>query len=326
MPKPKRGKLRDIKTNEVSVVDKPANKLPFVFFKREDGQGVDLLKKKKKIKIEIESDGLVGGTTVVVNGEKLGKLRSFDFSFWGDDPKQQIHASYSKVAESDDGFSRTENFYLSKGEIVMSKEMLKALQEYLGTEEIDFEKKVDEEKIQETIELITKHYKESFPQDLEDAVGILAKRAASSYEVEKKEDLEKAGAKFSKDVVKKLQAIITAVKALEGMLPEMKQSTEKAESGKSEETAELAKQITELKEAIAKLDPDKKDDNGKTDIAELTKSLKDVSERLKTMEKSTDKSKRLDDQDDDDKSVAKGAGENGEVLWKSLQTEEERQE
>lgn len=322
MPKPKRGKLKDIRTTEVSMVDRPASKLSFLFFKREGGQSVNLLKKKKKkkIKIEIESDGLVGGTTVVVNGEKLGKLRSFDFSFWGDDPKQQIHASYSKVAESEDGFSRTENFYLSKGVITMSKEMLKALQEYLGTEDIDFEKKVDEEEVQKALELITEHYKESFPQDLEDAVGVLAKCASGSYEAKEDKDLEKAGAKFSKDVIKKLQTIIAAVKALEGMLPKMDGTTQKGDN--TDEAGELAKQLAEVKNAIAELSKasEKKDDDAtkSEEITELTKTLKGISERLEAMEKATAAKKSIEGQDDDDDNEPKGAGKDGKVLWPSL--------
>lgn len=204
----KRGKLKDIKVNEVSMVDKPANKLPFLFFKQENATQTPFMKAKKKIKIEIESNGLVGGTKVSINGDDLGKLRSFDFSFYGDDPKSQIHASYSKVAESEDGFSRTETYYLSKGETVMNKEMLKALQAYLGTEEIDFEKKVDEDVVQKALELITEHYKESFPQDLEDAVGVLAKCASGGYQVKEDKGLEKSGAKFSKDVVKKWKSVV----------------------------------------------------------------------------------------------------------------------
>jgi len=310
----KRGKLKDIKTTEVSMVDKPANKLPFLFFKQEDGQGINLLSKKKKIKIEIESNGLVGGTKVSVNGEALGKLRSFDFSFWGDDPKQTIHASYSKVAESEDGFSRTETYYLSKGEIVMTKEMLKALQKYLDTEDIDFEKKVEPETIQEALTLITEHYKESFPEDLKKAVGVLAKCASGGYQVKEKEDLEKAGAKFSKDVIKKLQAVITAVEALKSMMPDLK--TEKADGGESEEVAELTKKLGELKEAIAKLNPEKKDD-AESGTDKLTEAVATLTKQVKALEEGGATKKSIDDQENEDDELA-GAGKDGEQLWPTL--------
>jgi len=307
-------KLKDIKLHEISYVDRPANKKQFVFFKRE-GEVVDSLTKKKKIKIEIESNGLVGGTKVKVNGEALGKLRSFDFSFWGDDPKGAIHASYSKVSQSVDGFSRTETYYLSKGEIVMDPKTLELLKAYLGEDDIDVEKKVEEEVLQEALELITKHYKESFPGDLEKAVGVLAINACCS-EVKV---VEKAGAKFSKDAIKKLKAIIAAVEALKSILPDMKESTEKAEGSESEEMAALTKQLAELKEAVAKLDGTEKKGDEKSGVAELTKTLKEVSERVGAMEKVTAKKKSIDGQDDDDDDEPKGAGEDGKVLWKSLQ-------
>ena len=310
----KRRNLKNIEIEEVSLVDLPANKLPFLFFKRKGGQQTDPINKaKKKIKITIESDGTVGGTSVSVNGDKLEKLRSFDFSFWSSDPKSTINASYSKETETEDGFSRTESYYLSKGDI-MKKETLKALQSYLGTEDIDFEKKVSEEDIEKALTLITEHYKEDFPEDLENAVGVIAKCAANRCEVENGEDdLEKAGAKFNKDTLKKLKAVLEAMEALKSILPDAKDATEK--SG-GDATDKLAKQITELKEAIAKLGPEKKG-GSKSDLEELTKTLKDVSDRLQTIEKdgATKKSITGDDGDDD---TPKGAGEDGKELWPTL--------
>jgi len=317
------GNLKDIRIHEVSMVDLPANKIPFLFFKQEGVKQAQLAKAKKKIKIEIESNGLVGGTTVAVNGDKLGQLKSFDFSFYGNDPKSTVHASYSKETSSTDGFSRIETYYLSKGVIAMTKEMLKVLQEYLGTEEIDFEKKVDEEEVQKALVLITKHYKESFPQDLVDAVGVLAKCASGGYDVKEKGQLEKAGAKFSKDVLKKLEAVIAAVKALEGIM-ESKQSTEKVTSG-SEEMAGLKKQIAELSKTITKLGkPSEKPADDDSEAGKLAKDLKAISERVKKMEEAGVTKGTIDGQDGDgDGDVKKGAGEDGEVLWPSLKVLDE---
>lgn len=313
----KRGKLKDIKVKEISLVDLPANKLPFLFFKQEGVQKSQFVKAKKKITIGIESNGTVGGTKITVNGEDLGKLRSFDFSFYGEDPKQSIHASYSKVVESEDGFSCAETYYLSKGEITMDKKTLKALQTYLGTEDIDFEKKVDEEEIEKSITLISEHYKESFPEDLENAVGVIAKCAASSYEEAKddKDGVEKAGAKFSRDAVKKLRAIIAAVDALKSILPDMKESTEK--SGGDDEIADLTKQVTELKEIVAKLDPEKKGDD-KSSVAELTKTLKGISDRLEAVEGAGATKKSITGDDTNDSTEQKGAGEGGKKLWPTI--------
>lgn len=312
MAKPKRGNMKDIHINEISLVDLPANKQPFLFFKRDGADKSQFVKAKKKITIAIESNGLVGGTKVAVNGDDLGKLRSFDFSFYGDDPKQTIHASYSKVAESEDGFSRTETYYLTKGEL-MKSETLNALKKYLGTDDIDLEKKVDEEDISKALSLICEKYQDAFPEDLGNAVGVIAMRAVSSYDTAK--DVKKAGARLSKDMIKKLQQIIEALKNL--MPAEDSTATKKADDD-GDETSDLAKQLAELKEAITKLSPTKKDDS-KVDIAELTKQLKEVADSVKAMEEDGVTKKSIDGDGNDGDDEPKGAGENGKILWKSFQ-------
>lgn len=302
MAKPKRGSMKDIHIDEISLVDLPANKQPFLFFKQKGSQQIESVNKATKIEIGIVSDGTVGGTKVSVNDDDLENLRSFDFSFYGDDPKATVHASYSKVTDDVDGFSRTETYFLSKGEI-MSKELLKKLQEFLGTDEIDFEKKIDEKEVLKALTLITKEYQETFPEDLENAVGVIAKCAARSYN----KDVEKAGAKFSKDVIAKLKAIIAAVEAL---LPsESKESKEKSET--NEEPSELAKQVAELTEAVANLNPEKKD-NDKVGAAELKKALKEISERVQAMETDGVEKKSITG----DETKEKGTDE---VRWPSFQ-------
>jgi len=298
--------LKDIKINEVSMVDLPANKLPFLFFKQKDGKQIESVS-KKKLNIEIESDGITKGTSVSIDGKSLGKLRDFNFSFWntskGGEP---VSCSYSKVVEDEGGFKRTETFYLTKGKI-MSKELLKALQEYLGTEDIDFEKKVSEEEILKAVTLINKEYKADFPEDLAEAVELIVKTAANSFAVEK-EDVNKAGAKFSKDVIKKLKDIITAVEALKSILPDMKESTEKSDSDDTGKTIEeLTKQIADLKEVITK---------GADD--ELKKTLETLTKQVEALEKGGVKKMSLTDQDDNDDDKPKGAGEDGKVLWPTL--------
>jgi len=233
---PKHGKMKNIKVKEISLVDLPANKLPFLFYKR-------------------------------------------------------------------------------KGH-TMNEKALKSLQTYLGTEDIDFEKKVDNEEIEKALNLISEHYKADFPEDLENAVGVLAKIAVNSCKEEDSEGVEKVGAKFSKDVIAKLKAVVEAVDALKSILPDVKEETKK--SGGSNETSELEKQIAELKEAVAKLGTGKESDD-KSSIAELTKTLKDVSDRLATIESNGAVKKSIEDQDNDgDETVQKGAGEGGKKLWPTI--------
>lgn len=309
--------LKDIKVNEVSLVDMPANKSPFLFFKRQGDQQIIPMNKQKKIKINIESDGTVGGTSVSVNGSTLKKLKSFDFGFYGDDPKQAIHAAYSIITNKEGGFSRTESYRLTKGDKTMNEQLLKALQKYLGTEDIDFKKGIDEETIEKAISLITSEYQESFPQDLEEAVGVLAKRASESFNKSDTDDndVEKAGAKFSRDALSKLKAIISAVESLKAMLPNSKEPTQKS-ADTDDEISELGKKVTQLSEAIAKLG--KKDNSeDESSISKLSETLENLSKRLEAIEKdgATRKSIEGDDTDDDTPSRA---GEDGKPLWPTL--------
>lgn len=312
----RQGKLKDIHIKELSLVDLPANKLPFLFFKREGD--VDPVNKKKKIEIGIVSDGTVGGTAVSVNGKKLGKLKSFDFSFYGGgDPKSMIHASYTKAASDSDGFSRTETYYLNKGD-VMKDSTVKALQEYLGTDEIDFEKKASEEDIEKALLLITKEYKESFPEDLENAIMLIAKSAVVGCNVEGflKDDLEKAGAKFSKDALQKLKNVLAAVEALKSILPDNKDAKEKSDISNTSAVDTLCKSITQLNESIGKID-DKKEESVASKLAE---TLEGLSKRLKSIEDGgvTKKSLEGDETGAANDSKGAGAGEDGKHLWPTI--------
>lgn len=305
---PKHGKLKNIKINEVSMVDLPANKLPFLFFKSKDGQQIETFNKKKKMKIEIESDGTAKGTKISIDGKSLGVLRDFDFGFYGSSLNKDdnpIHCSYSKVVEAEDGFKRTETFYLSKGEIMNSK-TLELLKAYFGEEDVDVKKKIDEKEIQKALALITKEYQKDLPEDLEKAVGVLAINACCSEVKEVDKDVEKAGAKFSKDVIAKLKAIITAVEALKGLLPDMdKESKEKSDN--SDEVAELTKKIAELTESLA---------GSKND--ELTKTLEDMKKQIEVLEKGGVEKTSLEEQENKDNDESKGAGKDGKVLWPTL--------
>lgn len=207
----------------------------------------------------------------------------------------------------------------SKGK-TMDKELLKALKAYLGLDDqkdVDFKKEVTEEEIQKALTLITENYKEDFPADLEKAVGVIATQAAYGFEIAKsaEEEVKKAGAKFSADARKKITAVIAALQAL---LPGDK-DTKKSNSD-DDDKSDLSKQLEELKTILEKSDSN--DDSKEKDsaIEELTKSVKEMAERLQTLEKggAVRKSVEGQDEDDDDDNVQKGAGENGEVLWPSF--------
>ncbi len=280
--------LKDIELKEVSLVDKAANKKKFLFFKQEGKQAAPK-KLKKKINIVIDSDGTIGGTKIVINKDEIKNMRDFNFSFWSsDDISKNVSCSYSRVVETEDGFSRSETFYLSKGDSKMNKDIEKQLKDYFSeNEEVDFEKASDDDSIAKALETVNE-YKGDFPDDLKKAVGLIAMQSGlyMPQKIEKKEDkktdVEKAGAKLSKDTLKKIQDALLALKSI---LPELKANTEKS-SGVEKSVEELRKQIEQLE--------NKEDDDTKD---ELTKTLAELTKRLETVEKGTGVKKSIESQD-----------------------------
>lgn len=305
-------KLKDIELQEVSLVDKAANKKKFLFTKQ----------KKKEISVTIESDGTAAGSKVTINGDELGKLRDFNFSFYRGDLSGStvtpVSCSYSKIVESEDGFSRSETFYLSKGDFTMDKELMKSLKKYFGDDaEVDFEKAGKPG--DENIELLQKalgtilEYKNEFPADLSEAVGnLMLAGCAKTVHVEKKkeeeedETIEKAGAKFSKEVLAKLRSIVAAAKALESILPQ-------AEKKSDDDNADVKKQVEDLKRKMDSL-VQKKDEKADGDEkSELKKMIEEVKATIDVIAKSTGVKKGIDGQDDDD-----GNESSKDLKWRSL--------
>jgi len=284
-------KLTDIELQEVSLVDKAANKKKFLFFKQEDESAKHGSKKlKKKINIVIDSDGTIGGTKISVNGDELEDLKDFNFSFWsGVDSSNPVSCSYSKSVETEDGFSRSETFYLSKGDLQMNENIKKQLENYFGeNKDVDFEKAEDDSAIIKALETVNE-YQGDFPDDLKKAAGVIAKQAGlyscikTEGQVSNETNVEKAGAKLSKETLKK---ITDALATLKSIIPQLTE--------KSDETT-TTKTIEELKKSVEQLEK-RKDDASQN---ELTKTLIELAERLETVEKSTGVKKSVQGQDDE---------------------------
>lgn len=314
-------KMKDIHLREISLVDKPANLRPFLLWKQ-DGKPSDgsLLKAKKKINIEIVSDGTVGGTDIVINGDKVEKMQSFNFSFWkGEDAKSRVSASYTTLVENVDGFQRTETYYLSKGDVQMDKRLQELLKSFLGDgfEKADFElNELNEATIVELEKALTtiNGYKDDFPADLVAAVSLLAVPASQGYK--QLESVEKAGAKLSKDTTNKIRALVAAAKSLEGMLPKADgDDTEKSD----ENSSELQKTVEKLAESVLAITGKLEEKEASDEIKKVGDAVAKIADRIKSLEKQPASTKKsLGDAGGDDTNVAKGAGPNGEVLWKSL--------
>lgn len=188
---------------------------------------------------------------------------------------------------------------LSKGDFQMNPKIKEQLEKYFGEDaEVDFEKAEENDVITKSLETVNE-YRGEFPDDLKKAVGVIAKQAGFcdtviSKMVEKKDkkDIEKVGAKFSKETLSKLNDLVVAIKALEEVLP--KEKTEKSDKDSGKES-ELKKTITELTKSIEKLEG-KKDDDSKD---ELTKALTELTKRLEVIEKGTGLKKSVEGQDND---------------------------
>lgn len=290
--------LKDIDLGEVSLVDKAANKKKFLFFKQEDEKKIPK-KLKKKINIVIDSDGTVGGTKIKINKEELKNLRDFSFNFWsGDDPLHIVSCYYSKVVETGDGFSRSETFHLSKGVIQMQAEIKKQLEEYFGeNSEFDFEKAAENKDVVKALETINE-YRTDFPDDLKKAIGTVSGQAGFCDTIvakmlEKKEEsneavVKKAGAKLSKETLKKLTEALSALKSI---LPQL---TEKAD--KTEEKTDVEKMLETITKSVEGLEKNKE---VKAED-ELLKQLAELTKRLAVVEKGTGVKKGIEGQEGGD--------------------------
>lgn len=297
--KKKARQLKDIKLHEISLVDKAANNKQFLFFKQTDAkQKVTPSKKlKKKVNLVIDSDGTIGGTKISVNKKALENLRDFSFYFWGDsDMTRAISCSYTKSVRTDDGFSQSETFHLSKsGDILMNTKIEKLLKKYFGDEvEVDFEKASDDTIVIKALGTVLE-YKKDFPDDLNEAVGVICKQAGfcdtlitkikekgeQTDEEDNKDDIEKKGAQFSKDNLKKIKEALAALSSLFD------------EKTKKSDTSEIEKKLAEITKALEVVE--KKATDGKDD--KLATVLTDIVKRLTTVEKGTGVRKSTEDDD-----------------------------
>lgn len=164
-------------------------------------------------------------------------------------------------------------------------------------------------------------YDEAIPADMAKAIGEFVKIPEPAEE-EPAEDLEKAGAKLSKDTISKLKQV---AKAILELLPEDERDISKADP-EEEKLEKIADKVVEkLVRAKASDKPDTKPDPKPTDKpedepdgndtpdSEVAKQLKAFSDRLAVVEKA--------------KGVKKGLEEEGdppsdEDLWPSWKTNE----
>ncbi len=108
------GQLTQIEIEEVSVVDAPANRKPFLFVKNKEGL------RKAALDVRFVSDGTPDGTSVEVNGKKLEGLKNFYLNFYRPDEDEEMYfdpvsCSWTVDTGKVDGFESSESYNLESG-------------------------------------------------------------------------------------------------------------------------------------------------------------------------------------------------------------------
>lgn len=136
--------------------------------------------------------------------------------------------------------------------------------------------KVDEkevEKLESNLVIIDK-YKDSFPGELSKAVSNIVVMAIGNIP---EENVEKVGAKLSKETINKLNRIISDLKSLVGNIEDDTEGkTEKADD------SELAKTIAKLTEKVDSLEKEMKEGSDEEEITLTRKELGSIIEETVT--------------------------------------------
>ncbi len=267
-------KLTDMEINEVSFVDSPANKRRFLLIKRDEGES---------IAISITTDGTHDGTDVKVNGETLPDMVDFHFSCCRNNDGNPISCSYSTSLKGDDGVGCIETYYLSRPHIEEKNmqfiELLKSLTGLEVTENI-----IKDEAFRKAVSILGE-YQDLMPEDLQNAMKHLAKRAVETV------------VKADEDDAVSLEEIAQT-------------SSEPAAETISQDTSMIPKDTA----AITKVNANDGASNGADILSELEDTLESISRRLEVVEKTTAGKKSLDDDDGDH---AQGIRKSNE-RWPSL--------
>lgn len=201
----------------------------------------------------------------------------------------------------------------------MDERIAKLLKTFFGDKEVKVEKsELNESTIVEIEKAMTtvNSFSEEMPDELIAAIGLLGIHAGQGYKTVAKteDDIEKKGAKLSKDTVKQLNAIIASAQA---MLP--KEASDDDET-KKVDTTDVEKMVKGLTDTVAELTGKLEKKESAEQLEGISKTLGEITERLKKVEskpaatkKSIDGNEELDK---DGKPVKKDEG----LKWPSLST------
>lgn len=129
----KRRILSKIDVSEVSLVDRPANNLPFLFWKSGDGESSVFEKQFKSLDVGFKTDGSGEGSSLAINGKIINELQSFTLSVSPMGDSIGLYCSYTQGAKNQtvDGFRPTYTYSLSKGGLARA-ELEKVIREEDG--------------------------------------------------------------------------------------------------------------------------------------------------------------------------------------------------
>jgi len=208
------------------------------------------------------------------------------------------------------------NANILKGENNMDPRIANLIKKFFGDKEVKVEKsELNEATIVEIEKALTtiNEYREEMPNDLVAAIGMLGIQAGQGYNsVAKADDIEKKGAKLSKDTLNKLKAIIASAQAL---LPKEASEDDGDETKKADEVEKMVKSLTDT---VAELTGKLEKKESTEQLEGISKTLGEITERLKKVEskpaatkKSIDGNEELND---DGTPVKKDTG----LKWPSL--------
>ena len=275
--------LKNMDIEEVSLVDRPANKRKFLLIKREDGEITELT---------IKTDGTVDGSSLSVNGEEVKDLKAFWFALWPSDDFDEGMMSGSYTVSETDGteFDRETTFNLTKGMNTMKEIKLAALLKSLNVEPAS----LTEERTQE-LESLLKFVPLMPPDDGASALNVIK---ASLVKEEAPAEVEEPPAEVPAEVdetsPEDIAAIRSAMAMLNDKLPEQERSVLKAAE---------ADPLALVLAAIEKLGQTDKPGTSTEDTATsddaIPDSVQNILKRLIKVEKTTGVSEDEEPDDED---------------------------
>jgi hypothetical protein len=171
-------KLKDLKINEVSLVDRAANGRVFSVIKNNKINIEEPVEKAAKTDIEIKSDGSIENTVFIINGEQVNPA-NFWFSFY--QYKDEYGEMDGNIAcdmtiispETEGGFKNVTSMYLADrntpGDTM-------AVEKFLKNSGVVYEKDIDYMQLAKSAEVLDE-YKGVIPTEVEEAVEYIKKVA-----------------------------------------------------------------------------------------------------------------------------------------------------